>query len=75
MQSLAEASALDEGTRSLVYLAVLAALGLESGRPFLVRATHEAGATEDEVVSVILLELPAAGTRVIKSLLAAIKYF
>lgn len=75
VQRLAETSALDEKTRSLTYLAVLAALGLESGIPFHVQAARAAGATKDEVVSAILVGLPAAGHKVTQSLPGAIEAF
>jgi alkylhydroperoxidase/carboxymuconolactone decarboxylase family protein YurZ len=75
VQGLAEATALDEKTRVLAYLAVLAALGLESGVPFHVQAARGAGATLDEVISAILVGLPAAGHRVTQSLPTAIEAF
>jgi alkylhydroperoxidase/carboxymuconolactone decarboxylase family protein YurZ len=75
VQGLAKASALDGKTRALTYLAVLAALGLESGVPFHVQAARGAGATLEEVVSSILVGLPAAGHRVTQSLPAAIEAF
>jgi alkylhydroperoxidase/carboxymuconolactone decarboxylase family protein YurZ len=56
----------------LAYLAVLAALRLESGVPFHVQAAKEAGASREEVISAILVGLPAAGHRVTQALPAAI---
>ena len=61
VQGLARASAMDSKTTALAYLAVLAALGLENGVPFHVKAAREAGATRAEVISAILVGLPAAG--------------
>jgi alkylhydroperoxidase/carboxymuconolactone decarboxylase family protein YurZ len=61
VQGLAAASALDRKTAALAYLAVLAALRLETGVPFHARAAKEAGASRSEVVSAILVGLPAAG--------------
>ena len=61
VQGLASASALDKKTAALAYLAVLAALGLESGVPFHVQTAKQAGASRDEVISAILVGLPAAG--------------
>lgn len=61
VQGLAGASALDKKTSALAYLAVLAALRLESGIPFHVQAAKQAGASRDEVISAILVGLPAAG--------------
>lgn len=73
VRGLGEASALDPKTRALSYLAVLSALGLVSGVPFHVVQAREAGATRDEVISAILVGLPAAGTVVTSVLPAAIR--
>ena len=70
---LANASALDEKTRALAYIAVLAALELTSGIPFHVEAAQNAGATRDEIVSAILIGLPAAGNRVTQALPTALE--
>lgn len=75
VSGLAEASALDPKTSALAYLAVLAALGLTSGVPFHAAHAKKAGATRREVISAILLGLPAAGNRVTQSLPAAIQAF
>ena len=64
VQSMGQSSALDAKTSALAYLAVLAALQMESGIPFHVKAAKQAGATRDEVISAILVGLPAAGHRV-----------
>jgi alkylhydroperoxidase/carboxymuconolactone decarboxylase family protein YurZ len=61
VQGLAEASALDGKTSSLAFLAVLAALRMESGIPFHVQSAKQQGATREEVISAILVGLPAAG--------------
>jgi alkylhydroperoxidase/carboxymuconolactone decarboxylase family protein YurZ len=71
-EHLAEASALDPKTRALTYLAVLAALRLESGVPFHVMLAKQAGATREEVISALLIGLPAAGTGVTAALPAAL---
>ena len=74
VQALAKASALDKKTAALAYLAVLAVLRLESGVPFHVQAARKAGATRAEVISAILVGLPAAGhgvTQVLPAALAA----
>jgi alkylhydroperoxidase/carboxymuconolactone decarboxylase family protein YurZ len=74
VQGLAKASALDPKTSALAYLSVLAALRLESGVPFHVQAAKQAGASRDEVISAILVGLPAAGhvvTQVLPAALAA----
>lgn len=72
VQGLAAASALDQKTSALAYLAVLAALRLESGIPFHVRAAKGLGASREEVISAILVGLPAAGHAVTQALPAAI---
>ena len=72
VQGLAGASALDDKTRELAYLGVLAALRLESGVPFHVQSAKGAGASRDEVISAILVGLPAAGNVVTQVLPAAV---
>ena len=74
-QGLANASALDPKTSALAYLAVLAALRLESGVPFHVQAAKQAGASRDEVISAILIGLPAAGNAVTQVLPTALAAF
>jgi alkylhydroperoxidase/carboxymuconolactone decarboxylase family protein YurZ len=75
VQKLAAANTLDQKTSALAYLAVLAALGLESGVPFHVRSAKEAGATREEVISAVLIGLPAAGHAVTRVLPAAVSAF
>jgi alkylhydroperoxidase/carboxymuconolactone decarboxylase family protein YurZ len=72
VQGLDVASALDKKTEELTYLAVLAALRMESGVPFHVKMAKQAGATRDEVISAILVGLPAAGHSVTQCLPAAL---
>ena len=75
VEALAKASALDNKTRELAYLAVLAALNRTSGIPFHVASLKERGATREEVISAILVGMPAAGHVVTQSLPAAIKAY
>ena len=75
VEQLGGASALDEKTRALAYLAVLAALRIESGVPFHVRSAKQAGASREEVISAILLGLPAAGNTVTQALPAAVAVY
>ncbi len=75
IQGLASASALDKKTSELAYLAVLAALRIESGVPFHVQSAKHAGASREEVISAILVGLPAAGNRVTQVLPAAVAAF
>jgi alkylhydroperoxidase/carboxymuconolactone decarboxylase family protein YurZ len=75
VQGLAKASALDPKTSALAYLAVLAALRMESGIPFHVQSAKQAGASREEVISAILLGLPAAGHSVTQVLPVALAAF
>jgi alkylhydroperoxidase/carboxymuconolactone decarboxylase family protein YurZ len=72
VQGMANATALDDKTRELAYLAVLAAMRIESGVPFHVQSAKQAGASREEVISAILVGLPAAGHVVTQVLPAAI---
>jgi alkylhydroperoxidase/carboxymuconolactone decarboxylase family protein YurZ len=75
VQGLGQASALDPKTGSLAYLAVLAALGMDSGVPFHASHAKACGASREEVISAVLLGLPAAGNIVTRSLPAALKAY
>lgn len=75
VQDLAAASALEKKTATLAYLAVLAALQLETGVPFHVGAAKHAGASRDEVISAILIGLPAAGHGVTRILPCAVEAY
>jgi alkylhydroperoxidase/carboxymuconolactone decarboxylase family protein YurZ len=75
VQALAGASVLDGKTSALAYLAVLAALRMESGIPFHVQTAKKQGATREEVISAILVGLPAAGHVVTQVLPAALNTF
>jgi len=72
---LAEHSALDPKTSELAYLAVLAALGLERGIAFHAAEAKQRGASRDEVISAVLVGLPAAGNRVIEAVAEALRPF
>ena len=72
VQGLANASALDKKTSALAYIAVLAALNRKSGIPFHVQSAKEAGASREEVISAILVGLPAAGHVITQVLPAAV---
>ncbi len=72
VEKLVGASALDEKTAALAYLAVLAALRLEGGVSFHVAHAKRAGASRDEVISAVLVGLPAAGNQVVAALPAAL---
>jgi alkylhydroperoxidase/carboxymuconolactone decarboxylase family protein YurZ len=75
VQKLDAASALDHKTEELVYIAVLAAVRLESGLPFHVKMAKLNGATREEIISSILVGLPAVGHTVIQSLPIALEAF
>jgi alkylhydroperoxidase/carboxymuconolactone decarboxylase family protein YurZ len=72
VQGLAQASTLDKKTEELAYLVVLAALRMESGIFFHVKSAKSAGASRAEIISAILVGLPAAGQVVIQCLPAAL---
>jgi alkylhydroperoxidase/carboxymuconolactone decarboxylase family protein YurZ len=72
VSGLGSASKLDKKTASLAYLAVLAAVRLESGIPFHVRLAKEAGATREEIISAVLIGLPAVGNAATQGLPAAL---
>jgi alkylhydroperoxidase/carboxymuconolactone decarboxylase family protein YurZ len=72
VRALDAASALERKTASLAYIAVLAALRMESGIPFHVRQAKQAGASREEIISAVLIGLPAAGHGVTQSLPAAV---
>ncbi len=65
----------DDKTGALAYLAVIAALRLESGVPFHVQAAKKAGASREEVISAVLVGLPAAGNAVTACLPTALNAF
>ena len=75
VQELAKANALDQKTTALVYLGILASLGLSSGVPFHVVLAKKAGASRKEVISSMLLGLPAAGNKVTQVLPVALEAF
>lgn len=74
-QFLLKASALDEKTQNLVYLSVLSAFHLENKIPFHVKMAKMHGATRDEVISAVLVGLPALGNIVTTALSVAIEAF
>jgi alkylhydroperoxidase/carboxymuconolactone decarboxylase family protein YurZ len=75
VQKLGAAAALDDKTATLAYLAVLAAARLTSGVPFHAHHARQLGATRDEVISAILIGLPAVGNAVTQALPAALAAF
>jgi len=65
----------DKKTEALAYLAVLASARLESGIPFHVKQAKNLGATREEIISSILVGLPAVGNIVIQALPIALSAF
>jgi alkylhydroperoxidase/carboxymuconolactone decarboxylase family protein YurZ len=75
VQGLGQASVLDAKTGALAYLAILAALDRPTGIRFHVVEARKAGASRDEVISAVLLGLPAAGHIVTQALPVALEAF
>lgn len=75
VQKLDKASSLDKKTEALAYLSVLAAVRLESGISFHVKEAKALGASREEVISAILVGLPAVGNAVVSSLPIAIEAY
>jgi len=75
VQILSNVSKLDNKTDELSYIAVLAALRLESGIPFHVKHSKMLGASRDEIISAVLVGLPAAGNVVIQSIPIAVQAY
>ncbi|MFB6468272.1 carboxymuconolactone decarboxylase family protein [Cytobacillus sp. Hz8] len=75
VRKLDQASSLDKRTEEIAYIAVMAAVGFESGLPFHVKSAKEYGATRDDIKSAVLLGLPAVGNQVIKALPIALGAF
>lgn len=75
VRQLEAASKLDKKTKELAYIAVLAAVRLESGLPFHVKMAKSNGATREEIISSVLVGLPAVGNTVIQSLPIVLETF
>jgi alkylhydroperoxidase/carboxymuconolactone decarboxylase family protein YurZ len=75
VKKLDSASKLDSKTEEIAYIAVLAALRLEGGLPFHVKHAKSLGASRDEIISAILVGLPATGNVVIQALPIALNAF
>lgn len=75
VKELDSSSALDSKTEELAYIAVLAATRLESGLSFHVKHAKELGATREEIISSVLIGLPAVGNIVIQALPIALDAF
>lgn len=75
VQKLDSVSKLDSKTEELAYIAVLASSRLEGGLPFHVKHAKSLGATKEEIISAVLIGLPAVGNIVIQSLPIAINAY
>jgi len=75
VQKLDAVSKLDKKTKELAYLAVLAAIRLESGIPFHTKMAKVYGATREEIISAILVGLPAVGNCVVSALPIALSAY
>ncbi|QZY57203.1 carboxymuconolactone decarboxylase family protein [Crassaminicella profunda] len=75
VQKLDKGSALDKKTEELAYIAVLAAARLESGIPFHVKSAKANGASREEIISAVLVGLPAVGNVVTSSLPKALEAY
>ncbi len=75
VKGMAATSALDPKTQAIAYVSVLAALRMESGIPFHVAHAKQLGVTREEIISAILLGLPAAGHAVTQVLPKALEVF
>jgi AhpD family alkylhydroperoxidase len=75
VQKLDAASALDKKTEELAYISVLAAARLESGISFHVKQAKMNGASREEIISAILIGLPAVGNIVTSSLPIALEAY
>ncbi|WP_277407430.1 carboxymuconolactone decarboxylase family protein [Lacrimispora xylanisolvens] len=75
IHKLDSVSSLDKKTEELAYIAVMAVMRLESGLPFHVQMAKAHGATREEIISSILVGLPAAGNVVIQALPVALEAY
>ena len=75
VKKLSGASALDRKTQALAYIAILSAVGLVSGMAFHVKEAKMLGASRDEIISAVLLPLPAVGNKCVAALPAALEAF
>ena len=75
VKKLGAASKLDPKTEELAYIAVLASARLEGGLPFHVKHAKSLGATREEIISAVLVGLPAVGNIVIQALPIALNAY
>lgn len=75
VMKLGAASKLDPKTEEIAYISVMAANRLFSGLNFHVKHAKKLGATKEEIISAILVGLPAVGNIVIQALPMAIEAY
>ena len=75
VQKIDAASRLDAKTEEFAFIAVLASARLEGGLPFHVKHAKSLGATREEIISAVLVGLPAVGNIVIQALPIALHAF
>ncbi len=75
VQKLGAVSKLDKKTEELAYIAVLAAMRMEGGIPFHVKQAKRYGVSREEIISAVLVGLPAAGNVVTAVLPSAINAY
>ena len=75
VEKVGAANALEDKTKTLAYIGVLAAVGLTSGIFFHVQHAKALGASRAEVIGAVLVGLPAVGHAVIQALPIAIAAF
>ncbi|MBF8984765.1 carboxymuconolactone decarboxylase family protein [Lutibacter sp. B2] len=75
VQKLDAVCKLDSKNEKLAYISVLASNRLESGIPFHVKEAKSFGATREEIISAVLIGLPAVGNIVIQALPIALEAY
>ncbi|MDT8719474.1 carboxymuconolactone decarboxylase family protein [Clostridium sp. 19966] len=75
VQKLDAASKLDPKTEEIAYISVMCANRLFSGLNFHVKHAKQLGATRDEIISAVLVGLPAVGNIVIQALPIAVEAY
>ena len=72
---LSKANSLSDKKKAIAYLSVLSVLKIESGIPFHVKHAKSLGVNRDEIISAVLIGLPAAGHSITSCLLIALNAF
>lgn len=75
ISKISQENVLDAKTTSLIYIGILAALGIESGIAYHVNVAKQAGASKKEIIHAALIALPPAGHKVTQVLPTIVKTF